>query len=198
MSQHPFRTVVVVTATVAAVGIGGLAGSHLMARTSRANSSPARPTRTAGGPAAAVAASSPTPATTPTDSPSAVPTSSSGKTSPPSPPPSPVGKYPYPLDAGATVVTGPLSLDPAQLAGGAAATITVTAGKSGWLTGQEIFVYLGQQYELTLAGPGASGEFTIPAGSVGSSGVVVSGFQFPSNNPEAPIAGYGTATLRVG
>ncbi|MHB1526937.1 MAG: hypothetical protein ACYCZN_11780 [Candidatus Dormibacteria bacterium] len=101
------------------------------------------------------------------------------------------------MDAGGNVVTGTLTLSPSQVAPGATGTITVSTSQSGWLAGQEIYLYLGHQYELTLEGRGSSARLTVAASSVSSSGVVVSGFQFPNNNPAAPIDGYGTATLRV-
>ncbi len=195
MSQHSFRTVAVAVATVAVVGIVGLAALHLAAH-SRASTS----TATGGGKgdrrhAAALSVPSPTASSTP--APSANPTASpgAGKSAPPSPPPSSGGKYPYPMDAGGNVVTGTLTLSPSQVAPGAAATITVSTSQSGWLAGQEIYVYLGHQYQLTITAPGSSASLTVAAGSVSSSGVVVSGFQFPNNNPAAPIDGYGTATL---
>ena len=196
MSQHSFRTVVVAVAAVAAIGIVGLAAFHITARNSQRPSTGAGQHQSSGGHAAALSVPSPTPSSTPSPSPSA--SSGVGKSAPPSPPPSSSGKYPYPLDAGGSVVTGPLSLSPTQVAAGSTSRVTVTAGQGGWLAGQEIFVYLGQEYELTITGPGSSGQLTVAAGTVGSAGVVVSGFQFPNNNPAAPIAGYGTATLRVG
>lgn len=198
MSQHPFRTVLVAAATLTVIGIVGLAAFQLAAH--RSPTSPTRVARgnTASAPVRALASPSTTPAATPTASPTAAPTTGSGKTGPATPPATAAGKYPYPLDAGGSVVTGTLSLSPAQVPAGEAATVTVSAGQGGWLAGQEIFVYLGQLYELTIAAPGGSGRLTVPAGTVGPDGVVVSGFQFPNNDPEAPIAGYGTATLRVG
>ncbi|HUY09955.1 MAG TPA: hypothetical protein VMW80_11025 [Candidatus Dormibacteraeota bacterium] len=127
--------------------------------------------------------------------PSSTPSPGTGKDSPVAPAPSPGGLYPYPIDAGATVDQGTLALTPAAVAAGGSATVTVAAPASGWVPGQQIFIYLGQRYEITLSGPGASAQLTVQAGVVGSSGVVVSGFQFPNNNIAAPIDGFGNATL---
>ena len=198
MSQHSFRTVVVAVAAVAAIGIVGLAAFHLTDHNPGGRSRTAGSHRPAGTHAAPLSIPSPIPSPTPTSSPTPTVSPGVGKTEPSSPPPSSTGKYPYPLDAGGSVVTGTLSLSPAQVSAGTASTVTVTAGQGGWLAGQEIFVYLGQQYELTIAGPGSSGQLQLAPGSVGSAGVVVSGFQFPGNNPVSPIDGYATATLRVG
>ena len=198
MSQHSFRTAVVAVATVAAVGIVGLAAFHLTAHDSAGHSTAAARHRPGPAHAAALSVPSPTPSSTPAASPSPTPSSAAGKTDPASAPPSSSGKYPYPLDAGGNVVTGTLALSPSQVSSGAASTVTVASGQSGWLAGQEIFVYLGQHYQVTIAGPGSSGQFQLPAGVGGSTSIVVSGFQFPDNNPASPIDGFGTATLRVG
>lgn len=123
------------------------------------------------------------------------PSPGNGKTSPVAPAPAPSGLYPYPVDAGGTVARGSLTLTPSALAAGGTATVTVTASATGWVTGQQIFIYLGQKYEVKLTGPGASAQLTVPAGLVGSSGIQISGFQFPSNSIAAPIDGYGNATL---
>jgi hypothetical protein len=198
MSQHTFRNVLVVVAAAAVVGVVGLASLHLTSRERTSSPRPAAAKSGTRGPAGTQSVTSPTPSPSPV--PSATPSASpaTGKSGPPSPPSSSAGKYPYPMDAGGNVVRGTLTLSPAQVPAGAGSQVTVAADQGGWLAGQEIFVYLGQRYELTIPGGGASGELQVPAGSVGSTGVVVSGFQFPDNNPALPIDGFGTATLRLG
>jgi len=123
------------------------------------------------------------------------PSASTGKTAASTPIPPEAGSYPYPVDAGPNVVTGELSLNPAQAAAEGGFTVTVASSASGWRPGQKIFIYLGQRYELTLVGPGAAGQMVVPAGAVGSGGVTVSGFQFPGDTPAAPVDGAGTRTL---
>lgn len=129
-------------------------------------------------------------------SPSA-PAAAAGKGGQVTPPPAAGGPYPFPLDAGSTVVEGQLKIDPATTEGGSEATVSVTAPSGGWLAGQAIFLYVGHSYQLKLAGPGVTATLTVPASALVSPGVEVSGFQFPSNSPNEPIDGYGTVELGV-
>ena len=193
MSQHSFRTVVAAVATVAVVGVVGLAAYHLASHhQARATDTSSR---SGAGHAAALAQPSPSPSATPSSTPTPTAAPSDGKASSPSPPATVGGQYPYPMDAGGTVVTGQLSLSPTRVGSGGSSTITISASRTGWMAGQQIFIFLGQRYELTLSAPGSSAQLEVASSSVNSSGVVISGFQFPGNSPAAPIDGYGTATL---
>lgn len=102
----------------------------------------------------------------------------------------------YPVDAGPSVSSGALTLSPASALAGA--NVRVSASAWGWLPGQRIALFLGHTLVLTLAGPGATGEVTVPGTADGAgTTVVVSGFQFPGNDEAAPIDAFGTAELRV-
>ncbi len=105
----------------------------------------------------------------------------------------PLPAYPYPVDAGGHVVSGQLeaSLAPAGPSGAATLLVSISAG--GWIATQEVFIYLGTRYVATLPGPGTSREIQVPPSTVGQ--IAVSGFQFPGDSPDAPIDGFGTATV---
>lgn len=168
----------------------GLASHAEGARDYAAAAAPAGPTAPAS-PQLAAPAETATPIPTPSSDPAQNPDKPSSSATP-----DPAGAYPYPLDAGPSVSSGTLSLDPGAVQPGATTEVTVTASSEGWVPGQEIFVYLGQRYQLTLSGPGASGELTVTGGEVGSGGVTVSGFQFPGDSTDNPVDGAGNATLR--
>lgn len=114
---------------------------------------------------------------------------------PPGGPTAAPADYPYPMDAGGSVVSAPLEVNPAAVSGTGRFDLSVTIPAQGWLPGQEVFVYLGSRYLATLPGPGSSRDLTVPSTPAGA--LAVSGFQFPGNSPGAPIDAYGTATVRV-
>lgn len=127
-----------------------------------------------------VAASATPAVATPTASPPVAAKPPAASPEPPSP-----SSVPYPVDAGPSVAQGQLTLVP--LSGGT--RVEVSAGP-GWVAGQQIFIFVGERYQTTLAGPGASGVI-----SPGGPSAVVSGFQFPSNSIAAPVDGAGTVSL---
>ncbi len=129
--------------------------------------------------------------------PPATPAPSAGKGGQVTPPPAAGGPYPFPLDAGSTVVEGQLKIDPASVAAGSTVTVSVSAPSGGWLAGQAIFLYVGHSYQLKLAGPGTSATLTLPSSALVAPAVEVSGFQFPGDSPAEPIDGYATVDLGV-
>ncbi|MHB1853435.1 MAG: hypothetical protein ACYCS2_00055 [Acidimicrobiales bacterium] len=104
--------------------------------------------------------------------------------------------YPYPKDAGGEVAQGELLVTQSGPGSAGAPRLTVLAPIPGWLPGQEIFLFVGTHYGATLAGPGGTAKVPLPPTSQGN--VEVTGFQFPENNPAAPIDGYGTVAFQVG
>ncbi len=114
---------------------------------------------------------------------------------PPGGPTAAPADYPYPMDAGGSVVSASLEVSPAAVSGSGGFDLSVTIPVRGWLPGQEVFVYLGSRYLATLPGPGSTRDVTVPSTRAGS--LAVSGFQFPGNSPGAPIDAYGTATVQV-
>ncbi len=104
--------------------------------------------------------------------------------------------YPYPKDAGGEVARGELLVTQSAPGAAGAPSLSVLAPIPGWLPGQEIFLFVATRYVATLAGPGGTAQVPLPPTSQGT--LEVTGFQFPENNPAAPIDGYGTAAFQVG
>ncbi|MHB1939409.1 MAG: hypothetical protein ACYCS9_01065 [Candidatus Dormibacteria bacterium] len=104
--------------------------------------------------------------------------------------------YPYPKDAGGEVARGELLVTQSGPGSAGASRLTVLATVPGWLPGQEIFLFVATRYVATLAGPGGTATVPLPPTSQGT--LEVTGFQFPENNPAAPIDGYGTVAFQVG
>lgn len=178
--------------TAACVTLVALSASPTTPRAPRGASQARR--EASAGPAKLPAAVSPSPAASADPQSTADASGGAGKTQPPEPTPSPGGTYPYPMDAGPQVSTGGLTLSRSSASAGS--EITVSASADGWVSGHEILVFLGQRYEVTLAGPGARARLVVPQADLGTADLPVSGFQFPDNNPAAPIDGFGTATLK--
>ncbi len=108
----------------------------------------------------------------------------------PSSAPSEVGAFPYPLDAMGQVATGGLTLEVSGIGPGGQERLKVQIPASGWAPGQQVFLYLGRQY---VASAVLGGSAVIE--TVWSPGLTVTGFQFPADNPSAPIDGYGSAPV---
>jgi hypothetical protein len=108
----------------------------------------------------------------------------------PSPAPTGSGAFPYPLDAMGQVATGQLTLDVSGLGPGGQERLQVEIPAGGWAPGQRVFLYLGRQYVASAVLGGSS---VIDA--AWSPGLTVTGFQFPADNPLAPIDGYGSAPV---
>jgi gamma-glutamyltranspeptidase len=66
----------------------------------------------------------------------------------------------------------------------------VEISPAGWVPGQKVFLFLGRRF-LLVSSPGAS----IVIDAAGSAGATLSGFQFPSDNPAAPVDGYASASV---
>ena len=106
------------------------------------------------------------------------------------PAPAPSGAYQYPLDAMGQVAVGQLVLRPIASGSADAGSITVEIPPAGWVPGQKVFLFLGRRF-LLVASPGAQ----VVIDAAGSAGLTLSGFQFPSDNPAAPVDGYASVSL---
>ena len=105
------------------------------------------------------------------------------------------GEYPYPVDAGSQVVAASLEVSPGTVASAQSFDLLVTIPDGRWISGQQVFIFLGSRYAATLPGPGTSE--VIPVASPVAGALRVSAFQFPDNSPAAPIDAYATATVQV-
>ncbi len=108
----------------------------------------------------------------------------------PSPAPSKVGDFPYPMDAMGQVATGRLTLDVSGTGPGGQERLEVQIPAGGWAPGQRVFLYLGREY-VTSAVLGGSAVIE----TTWTPGISLTGFQFPADNPSAPIDGYGSAPV---
>ena len=108
----------------------------------------------------------------------------------PSPAPSNVGAFPYPMDAMGQVATGHLTLDVSGAGPGGQERLEVQIPAGGWAPGQRVFLYLGREYAASAFLGGSAVIET-----VWSPGLSLTGFQFPHDNPYAPIDGYGSAPV---
>jgi hypothetical protein len=104
--------------------------------------------------------------------------------------PSQVGAFPYPLDAMGQVATGQLTLDVSGTAPGEQEQLRVQIPAGGWAPGQRVFLYVGREYVASSVLGGSAVIHT-----VWSPGLTVTGFQFPDDNPSAPIDGFGSAPV---
>ena len=106
------------------------------------------------------------------------------------PAPPPAGAYPYPLDAMGEVASGRLALELSAVGPAGPERLTVQVLSGGWVPGQKVFLYLGRRFLLAVS-PGSS---TVIEATV-SAGLTLSGFQFPADDPAAPVDGYGAAPV---
>ena len=96
------------------------------------------------------------------------------------------GAYPYPLDAMGEVASGRLAVEASAAGPAGQERLTVQIPSGGWVPGQKVFLYLGRQFLLEVS-PGGSAVID----TAGSAGLTLSGFQFPADDPAAPVDGYG-------
>ena len=106
------------------------------------------------------------------------------------PAPAQGGAYQYPLDAMCQVAVGRLVLAPIASGSGGAGSLQVEIPPAGWVPGQNVFLFLGRRF-LLVSSPGAQ----VVIDAAGSAGLTLSGFQFPSDNPAAPVDGYASVSL---
>ena len=106
------------------------------------------------------------------------------------PAPAQGGAYQYPLDAMGQVAVGRLVLDPVASGSGGAGSLQVEIRPAGWVPGQKVFLFLGRRF-LLVSSPGAS----VVIDAAGQAGSTLSGFQFPSDNPAAPVDGYASVSV---
>ena len=106
------------------------------------------------------------------------------------PAPAQGGAYQYPLDAMGQVAVGRLVLDPIASGSAGAGAVQVEIPPAGWVPGQKVFLFLGRRF-LLVTSPGAQ----VVIDAAGSAGLTLSGFQFPSDNPDAPVDGYASVSV---
>lgn len=176
---------------LAALLLAGCAGA-----TTAAGGVPSAPSTVSSGEAGLSAGPAPAATAREDASSSPGPAGAAGKASQPAVGSSGGGKgFPYPMDAEQNAAAAELELGPVTGPGGGE-ELQVTVPTEGWIRGQQVFLYVGSRYAATLSGPGSSGLVQLPSGLSGL--LTVSGFQFPGNDPAAPIDAYGTARVQVG
>jgi hypothetical protein len=118
------------------------------------------------------------------------PAAAASKSAAPAPAAADAGAYQYPLDAMGQVAEGRLVLGPITSGSAGAGSLKVEISPAGWVPGQKVFLFLGRRF-LLASSPGAS----VVVDAAGSAGATLSGFQFPSDNPAAPVDGYASASV---
>ena len=129
----------------------------------------------------------------PHQEPPAVPSPAKGAGLPP--PAAGDSAHPYPMDALGQVAQGQLSLSWSGAAGATTGQLVITIPQGGWIPGQPVSLFVGHQFEVTAPGPGSTVVVRVTPPAPGSPRVTVTGFQFPGNDPSAPIQAFGSAPL---
>ena len=106
------------------------------------------------------------------------------------PAPAGAGAYQYPLDAMGQVAEGRLVLGPTTPGAASPGSLEVEISPAGWVPGQKVFLFLGRRF-LLVSSPGAQ----VVIDAAGSAGATLSGFQFPSDDPAAPVDGYASVSV---
>ena len=125
-----------------------------------------------------------------TAAPAVQPAAAAPKAAATAPAPATAGAYQYPLDAMGEVAEGRLVLGPIASGSVDAGSLKVEIPPAGWVPGQNVFLFLGRRF-LLVSSPGAQ----VVIDAAGSAGLTLSGFQFPSDNPAAPVDGYASVSL---